>query len=194
MIHPHTKVKFISSEVGHGVVATEQIPAGTITWINDKLDREFSPEDLSNMEPVYREIVETYTFRNNKGNFIFCWDHGRYVNHSFKANCIATAYGFEVAVRDIEAGEELTNDYGFLNIVEPFKAASEGTKRKYVYPDDLLRYHSQWDKKVEKVLHKILQQPQPLRKLVDDEVWEKIKRVVFGEEKLDSVLLNLYRQ
>lgn len=38
MIHPNTELKFISNQVGYGVVATSFIPAGTITWVLDKLD------------------------------------------------------------------------------------------------------------------------------------------------------------
>jgi len=45
MMHPHTKVQFISDEVGHGVVATAFIPKGTITWVQDPLDRVFSPAE-----------------------------------------------------------------------------------------------------------------------------------------------------
>ncbi|HAV55880.1 MAG TPA: SET domain-containing protein-lysine N-methyltransferase, partial [Aequorivita sp.] len=43
MIHPKTELKFISDQIGYGVVATEFIPAGTITWALDDLDREFTP-------------------------------------------------------------------------------------------------------------------------------------------------------
>src|SRR5690606_41044796 len=95
MIHPKTELKFISNEIGYGVVATEFIPAGTITWALDDLDREFTPSKLKRMNPLYQNILETYCYRNNKGNFVLCWDYGRYVNHSFKSNCISTAYDFE---------------------------------------------------------------------------------------------------
>ena len=86
MIHPHTELKFISNEIGYGVVAREFIPKGTITWVLDKLDREFSPLEIQNMEPIYQEILDFYTFRNNNGNYVLCWDNGRYVifsNHSY---------------------------------------------------------------------------------------------------------------
>jgi len=141
MIHPHTEIKFISHEVGYGVVATQFIPAGTITWVLDKLDREFTPEEFRKMAPVYQDILETYTYRNNLGNLVLCWDHGKYVNHSFRSNCLTTAYDFEIAIRDIRRGEQLTDDYGYLNITSPFRGVDEGTKRKKVYPDDLLKYH-----------------------------------------------------
>ena len=52
MIHPKTEIKFINNEVGYGVVATEFIPAGTITWVLDKLDREFSPKEFEAMHPL----------------------------------------------------------------------------------------------------------------------------------------------
>ncbi|MFC0878326.1 SET domain-containing protein [Saccharicrinis sp. FJH2] len=192
MIHPHTELKFISEEIGYGVVATKTIPAGTIIWVHDKLDREFTLQEIQNMEPVYQSVILNYTFRNNKGNYIFCWDNGRFINHSFKSNCLSTAYDFEIAIRDIQPGEELTDDYGYLNIVEPFRAANEGTKRKMVYPDDLLRYHRTWDKKIAKVFNKITKLDQPLKPLIANGTWEKVEKIISGELQADSVLNNYF--
>jgi len=192
MIHPHTELKFISDEIGYGVIATKFIPAGTIIWVHDKLDREFTLADIQNMEPVYQSVILNYTFRNNQGNYIFCWDNGRFINHSFKSNCLSTAYDFEIAIRNINAGEELTDDYGYLNIVEPFRASNEGTKRKIVYPDDLLRYHKIWDNKIAKVFKKIVKLDQPLKPLIKPETWDKIEKIISGELQPDSVLNNYF--
>ncbi len=192
MIHPHTELKFISNEVGYGVVATQMIPAGTITWVMDKLDREFSPEDFQNMEPIYQNILDTYTFRNNQGNLILCWDNGRYVNHSFNSNCLTTAYDFEIAIRDIQVGEQLTDDYGYLNISAPFKGINEGTRRKTVYPKDLLKYHKVWDNKIKKVFPKITKLDQPLKPVLNSETWSHVERVIKGEEPMESILSNYY--
>jgi hypothetical protein len=192
MIHPKTELKFISEEVGYGVVATDFIPAGTITWVLDKFDREFTPEDVKNLEPIYQNILDTYTYRNNKGNYVLCWDIGRFVNHSFNSNCLTTAYDFEIAIRDIHPGEQLTDDYGYLNISEPFKGIDEGTKRKTVYPDDLAKYYKVWDKKIEKVFGKIVVQEQPLKTLIHDSLWLKIENIIKGKEPLDSILTNYY--
>ncbi|MDN3492490.1 SET domain-containing protein [Winogradskyella bathintestinalis] len=101
MIHPKTALKFINDSIGYGVVATEFIPAGTITWALDDLDRAFTPDAVKAMDSVYKNIMDTYSYRNNKGNFVLCWDNGRFVNHSFRANCLTTAYDFEIAIRDI---------------------------------------------------------------------------------------------
>ena len=193
MIHPNTELKFINKEVGYGVVATEFIPAGTITWVCDMLDREFSPVEFQNMPSIYQNILDTYTFRNNKGHLILCWDNGRYVNHSFDSNCLTTAYDFEISIRDILPGEQLTDDYGYLNISKPFRGINEGTRRKVVYPDDLLKYYNLWDKKLLKVFNKIPDLEQPLKSLISEELWEEIINVAKGKKEMESILTNYYK-
>lgn len=192
MIHPDTELQFISPEIGYGVVATKFIPAGTITWVLDKLDREFTPEELEELPPLYQNILDTYSYRNNQGNFVLCWDHGRYVNHSFNANCLSTAYDFELAVRDIHPGEQLTDDYGYLNVPLPFRAANEGTRRKVVYPDDLPKYYKVWDNKIKKVFGNIPLLEQPLKSVLADGLWERIEAINGGREAMDSILNNFY--
>jgi SET domain-containing protein len=194
MIFPKTELRFISKQIGYGVVATEFIPKGTITWALDALDREFTPQEVSQMDSKYQKILDFYTYRNNRGNFVFCWDFGRYVNHSFNANCISTAYDFEVAIRDIHPGEQLTDDYGYLNISEPFEAEDEGTERKIVYPDDLVRYHREWDEKVKAVFPLITQLNQPLRSFISQEVWQKVEKIAVGKEEMLSILSCYYEE
>ena len=194
MIHPKTELKFINEEVGYGVVAKEFIPAGTITWVLDELDREFMPSDVEQMTSVYQQILDTYCFRNNRGNLVLCWDHGRYVNHSFNSNCLTTAYDFEIAIRDIHPGEQLTDDYGYLNISHPFRGVDEGTRRKVVYPDDLLKYYKVWDTKINRVFPRITKLDQPLKVLIKDEMWKKIESIIKGETKIDSILNNYYNE
>lgn len=138
MLHPHTELRFINQVVGFGVVATQFIPKGTITWVLHQFDQIFTPEKVKSMPLNDREIIYKYAYPNNEGNYILCWDHARYINHSFRSNCVSTAYEFELAVRDIYPGEELTDDYGYLNIESPFDCLSEeGTERRQVMPDDL---------------------------------------------------------
>lgn len=192
MIHPKTELKLISKEIGYGVVAKEFIPAGTITWTLDKLDREFTPEQVKKMDPLYQNILETYCYRNNKGNLVLCWDYGRYVNHSFKSNCLSTAYDFEIAIRDIHPGEELTDDYGYLNVSEPFKGVDEGTRRKTVYPDDLLKHYKGWDKKLVQNFPKIIQVEQPLQPLINPKLWQEIEDIAKGKKEMESIKSNYF--
>lgn len=195
MIHPNTEVRFISKDKGYGLVATAFIPKGTITWVMDELDRVFAPVELKTMPELFREILDTYTFRDQRGNFILCWDNARYVNHSFRSNCMTTAYDFEIAIRDIQEGEELTDDYGYLNITEPFVALPErGVRRKVVQPDDLLHFHKTWDKKLVAAFRHFGDVDQPLASLLKPEVRAKADAIAEGRQKMDSILNCLYRE
>lgn len=192
MIHPNTEVRLIDAEIGHGLFATSRIPCGTITWVLDPLDRVISPQKMREYDEKYQEILMTYSFRDQEGDFVFCWDNGRFINHSFKANCCATPYKFEVAIRDIEAGEEITNDYGTLNIIESFEPRDEGTDRKMVHPDDLVHYAALWDEKLQKSFAHLMQVEQPLQKYLENKVWVKVENVCLGREKLLSLRNNYY--
>ena len=177
-----------------GLLSAKFIPAGTITWVLDSLDREFSPQQFKNFDPLYQHILDTYSYRNSKGNYVLCWDHGRFVNHSFKSNCLSTAYDFEIAIRDIHPGEQLTDDYGYLNVDTPFRASEEGTKRKTVYPDDLKNYHKVWDKKIAAVFPKISTVPQPLEVLLSKETKRIIDEVNSKTRQLESILTIYYNR
>lgn len=192
MIIPWTELRFINDEIGYGVVATRFIPKGTITWAFDRLDREFTQQQFDEMSDLYKNILEKYCFRNSKGNHILCWDNSRYVNHSFHSNCMTTPYDYEIAIRDIQPGEELTDDYGYLNISEPFRGVNEKSKRKVVYPDDLLRYHKTWDNKLLKAIKYLNRVEQPLRQLLNDDLWQKSVAIAEGREKMDSILTCYY--
>ena len=189
MIHPHTEIRFINDKVGYGVVATKFIPKGTITWALDKLDRIFTPRQIRGMHKLYKNILDTYTYRNAKGNYVLCWDNARFVNHSSNSNCITTAYEFELAVRDIQAGEELTDDYGYLNLEEAFDVLPEaGTDRTTVYPDDLLRLYPLWDAKLLEAMRVFGQVHQPLLHLLESDVLEKVNNITKGTVQMDSIL------
>jgi len=187
MIHPHTAVKYIDDEKGYGLVATRPIPRGTITWTLDHLDRVIPQEEMARQDPRYHDILMKYSFRNNRGEYIFCWDNGRYINHSFNANCCLTPYNFEVAIRDIDEGEEITDDYGYLNIIEPFAVSAEGGERSVVYPDDLLRYAGIWDKKLATAFPDMALVEQPLLVFLEPEITRILQDIAEGHEEMLSI-------
>lgn len=188
MIHPSTELRFINNEIGYGVVANELIPKGTITWVLDKLDREFTSMELMAFDEPYQQILNRYCYRNNSGKFVLCWDNGRYVNHSFRSNCMSTAYDFEIAIRDIHPGEELTDDYGYLNLTHTFRATEEGTRRKYVRPDDIMKYYKIWDKKLQPAFKQAPRVAQPLQKILPTEIWDTCLKIAKGETPMTSIL------
>ena len=192
MIHPDTALRHIDDVVGYGVVALKRIPKGTIVWVQDKFDQEFTPEQVSLMEPIYKGIISKYTFRNHQGNHILCWDFGRYVNHSFTSNCLTTGYEFEIAIKDIEPGEELTDDYGYLNISANFEVRGADETRKTFYPDDLLRYHKLWDSILIESIPFVKKVHQPLETLISPETWAEINEIIEGKREMRSILTNYY--
>ncbi|MDQ6814811.1 MAG: SET domain-containing protein [Bacteroidota bacterium] len=195
MIYPHTELQFISPKIGYGVVANKLIPKGTITWASDELDQTFTRKQVEAMDEVYKDILFKYTYRDYKGDFILCWDHSRFVNHSFNSNCITTAYNFEVAVRDIYPGEELTDDYGYLNCLEPFECLPEpNTNRTHVMPDDLLYFYKEWDDKVLLAFKQFNHVQQPLAFLIETTYRKKVSSVGIGSEPMDSILNCFYSE
>ncbi len=189
MIHPDTELRFINPQKGFGIVATKLIPKGTITWAFDDLDQIFSAARFERMDARYREILDKYSYRDHNGSYILCWDNARFVNHSFHSSCVTTAYDFELAVRDIHPGEELTDDYGYLNVDAPFDCLPEpDTTRTQVLPDDLLHFHAEWDEKLIAAFADYRRVAQPLDWLVAPRFREKAAAIAAGKAEMDSIL------
>ncbi|WP_028581466.1 SET domain-containing protein [Desulfogranum japonicum] len=185
MIHPSTEVRYINENIGYGLFATAYIPTGTITWVKDQLDREITPAQLRQYSTELQETILHYSYRNNRGNFIFCWDNTRYMNHNNNPNTCITAYQVEIAVRDIHTDEELTNHYGTLNILEPFELP--GPDKHIVRPDDLLRYSHTWDMRLQKAFQFLSSVHQPLRGYLQNGNWDELCKVSKGECPMQSI-------
>lgn len=188
MIHPDTEVKYISSQVGYGLVATKFIPKGTITWVQDDLDQIFTRDKVKNLNPFIKDYLDKYSFTNKNGDMVLCWDNGKYVNHSFKPSCFSTPYDFEIAIRDIYPGEELTDDYGYLNVEVSFDVVDEGTDRKTVFPDDIVTFHKEWDALIKENAPGVLKVDQVLRALIPQKTWEEFVNAIHNPEQMRSIL------
>lgn len=163
MVHPHTELRFVNPQIGWGVFATRLIPKGTIVWALDSLDQRFSAEQVAALPPYARRQLHTYSYIDGGGRHILCWDHARFFNHSCAANCLAVGYDFELAVRDIQPGEELCDDYGTLNPAEPFPCAcGSAACRGSVLPDDMLRLGDTWNAAARAAFFQIPRVEQPL--------------------------------
>src|ERR1041384_7316515 len=191
MLHPHTELRHVNSQIGYGVFATRRIPKGTITWVRDALDQTFTPEELVGFGKEYRDILEKYTFVDRMGNSVLCWDLARYLNHSCEANCLGAGYEFEIAVRDIRAGEELTDDYGTLNLRELFPCFCQHPDcRKLIRPDDLARLWEDWDAKLRSAFPLIKGVEQPLAGFLRN--GPEIEEATLHPAKMRSCRFNYY--
>ncbi len=108
-------VKTVIKEVegkGLGLFAAEHIPAGTVTWeYNEMFDPSYTEDQFQSLPEVARDWFMTYAYYDHVRNYyVLCADNERYINHSENPNIDATP-DREVAARDIQVGEEMTNDY-----------------------------------------------------------------------------------
>ncbi|MGL6283352.1 MAG: SET domain-containing protein [Microcoleaceae cyanobacterium] len=195
MMHPHTELKWIDEIIGYGVIATQFIPKGTIVWILDNLDQKLDQTHIDSLDELRKKEVMKYSYRDQEGKYILCWDLGRFVNHSSNPTCLPTAYDFEIAGRDIYPGEELTDDYGSLNLDEPFECLrqEEGFRTK-IMPDDILTMYQEWDNKVIGAMTYFNEVEQPLKHLISPQNHEKLSEFLLGKRKLDSYLNCYYKK
>lgn len=189
MIHPDTELRFISNEVGSGVFATTFIPKGTIVYIKDKLEIVIPPDDLRRNDPLYKDLIEKYSYTEPNGNFVLSWDIGRYVNHCCNCNIISTGYGFEIAIRDIQAGEEITDEYGLFNSGwEIDLVCTQPGCRKKLQPSDLDLNYEKWDAAIKSAFDYFEKVDQPLLKFMDSEIKDKLNRFLKEGRDYISVL------
>ena len=94
---------------GVGLFAAQDIPKGTKVWeFNPLVDVTIAPEDLDKLSAPSRETIERLAyFCDERNAYIVSADGAHYMNHSDDPSVRD-----DVAVRDIAAGEELTEDYG----------------------------------------------------------------------------------
>lgn len=138
MIHPKTELRFINDHVGYGVFAIDDIPEGTIVYVKDSLELVVTPTDYLLHSEEMKGVIEKYSYIDQHGNRIISWDFAKYVNHCCNCNTISTGYGFEMAIRDIKNGEQITDEYGIFNLTYPMEVSCGFENcRKVIKPDDL---------------------------------------------------------
>lgn len=163
MLHPGTRLKWMSDEVGYGVVATRLIPKGTIVWALDPLDQVFTPEQVQGLGPALWPLLEHYSYVNGQGMRVLCWDHGRFMNHSCDPVSLSPGVDFELAVRDVEPGEEITCDYSSLNLEQDLICLCGSPRcRGRISKEQFAGLAPIWDERLREAVRLVNQVEQPL--------------------------------
>lgn len=117
----YVKTKLGMSKIhGIGLFADEFISKGTIVWkFVPGLDMRFTREQIDSLSPVARQYIATYTYLSKESNLlVFPIDNAKHFNHSENPNCISDQYddneAMTIALRDIQVGEEMSEDYRIL--------------------------------------------------------------------------------
>jgi uncharacterized protein len=189
MIHPDTELRFVNSEIGYGVFATAFIAKGTIVYVKDDLEIEVSESKFNGMDQRHKDIVEKYSYTDESGVRILSWDHAKYINHRCDCNTMSTGYGFEIAIRDIARDEEITDEYGLFNIVQPVEINCKCAGcRKMLLPTDIDKYYRSWDALVQEATENIYHVEQPLWDVMDVQTKSDIMQYLASQSEYRSVL------
>ena len=114
-----------SSIHGMGIFASQLIRGNTRIWqFTPGFDLDLDPSALEQQPNHFRATMLHYGYIDHRRNrFILCCDDYRFINHSNAPNVRVDPtqdfYGVDFAARDIEAGEELTVDYGIVEGARP---------------------------------------------------------------------------
>src|SRR5215471_8219904 len=129
----HTVVKIRvhvapSRIAGQGLFAAQNIQAGTriIRYVGEKITHEESARRLAAGNAYIFGLDERYAIDGDTPK-----NTARYINHSCDPNCQTEQFGriiWIVATRDIQAGEELTYNYGYEIDDEPPEPCHCGAK------------------------------------------------------------------
>jgi SET domain-containing protein len=100
---------------GLGVFLLQPVRHGDLIWRFDaRIDRVYSQAEIESLPEHVQRYLRTYsTWHQGSRLFVLCGDNGRFFNHSDRPTTASNAisFGEDHALRDLQAGEELTSDY-----------------------------------------------------------------------------------
>lgn len=99
---------------------------------------------------------------------------------------------FEIAIKHIHKGDEITNDYGTLNIIEAFQCAKGPHEREFVKPDDLKSFSGKWDLLIQSAMQFQTSVNQPLSRYLSTEQLTKLSDIRLLKKSLPSILENYF--
>lgn len=114
----------VSRVHGIGLFAAQFIPQGTVTWeYSPEFDAAYDEDDIARMSPPARAQFLKYSyFHKELGRYVLCFDDMRFINHCSQAPNVSATAQRDVAVRDIQEGEELLCDYNCFDEYLLFRA------------------------------------------------------------------------
>ncbi len=108
----------LSDIAGIGLFTDQDIAKGTVTWrFMRDFDQLLTREKIDSLpEPARSKLLDHVYLNEANGLFVLCADNARFMNHADTPNTAGihepgAVEGYDVALRDIRAGEEMTCDY-----------------------------------------------------------------------------------
>jgi hypothetical protein len=152
---------------GKGLFAKDFIPKGTIVHFECSKCKTRTDEETNRLPENELEWVLDHEYRGPDGLLSdVCNKNILYMNHSCNSNILFHEDGFDVAVRDIKKGEEVTYDYRFFFGESDMECdCGEPNCAKvieYIHPVpvELKKF---WQRKLKRVMRLVNQVKQPLK-------------------------------
>jgi hypothetical protein len=175
MIHPDTKLQWINSQIGYGVFATAFIPQGTVVYVPDPLEIVIKKDSPLLHDSNCLPHIEKFAYLDEEGNRIISWDIAKYVNHCCHSNTLSTGYGFEIAVRDIQPDEEITDEYALFTSGLSFPLVCHYSDcRRMFRSEDRVIYGRFWDYQIQSALRHFHTVPQPLAAFISADILDQV--------------------
>jgi len=191
MLHPNTKLRPVSAEIGMGVIAARPIPRGTLIWVVCDRERICTPAQAAELSPADREAIEHHGYVDALGNYVLCCDEGRYVNHACVSTTLPLGMEVEIAVRDVAPGDHITCEYSTLNLLGALRCrCGLPSCRGLVRGSDILRYWPAWDRLIRDAVECAGSVPQPLLRFARDRA--NVEAIIEGLVEVPSVRACLF--
>jgi hypothetical protein len=108
---------------GVGVFANRALPIGTVVWAPCPGCRRWSAEQAQTLDAALGRHLEEFGYRTADAGVLLPCRSAYLLNHSCEANVLDFGADFGVAVCNIDAGVELTLDYGTFCDDAPWRFA-----------------------------------------------------------------------
>lgn len=111
MVHPDTYTS--ATPKGVALFAKRGFKKGEILWVADAADNVMPYENFLKLPQREQKRMSHYCYVDSQQRIIVPSDNGKYVNHSCAPNAtyLIEFDNVSIALRDIEADEEITEDY-----------------------------------------------------------------------------------
>lgn len=103
---------------GIGLFADQFIPEGIMTWeYSPEYDTAFTKEQIEKLPELSKDrLFDFLYFDKDMDKYVLCCDDQRFINHSSKNYNVLSAPRRDIALRDIEVGEELICDFNHFEV------------------------------------------------------------------------------
>lgn len=152
---------------GYGLFARQDIPLGTVVFYECSRCVVISKSKFQRMNRAQKEKLLFHAYTKKDGSVVNPCGKSAYMNHSCDSNVLDTGKGFDVVVRNIKKGDEVTYDYHVFHDKDwgfDCQCGSEHCCGKFTCQRPLAKeIRARWKKLLDPAMKMIPRVPQPIK-------------------------------